>query len=97
MSEVKWNYDMEAAPRGKLRMRVDGDGNERATRGVIQKYVLLSILDKGVAKVVNTYRTEGSKQYPDGYWAGCAPDQAYAWAELPAPAPVPAATEEDEW
>lgn len=82
MSKTNWRFDMENAPRGS-----------RVVSGKRSKfypdYVQLSILDFGVPKFVFTYRTEGTKQNPDGYWAGCTNDQAYAWAAAPAPADVP--------
>jgi len=84
---MQWNTNIDEAPRGKYVEMPEPRGRYNA---IVKKFqaerILLSIVDAGVAKTVCTYRTEGSKANPDGYWAGCAIDQkVLGWMPLPEP------------
>lgn len=84
---MEWNRNIDDAPRGRYVELPEPRGRHQATMTKFQpERILLSIIDAGVAKTVCTYRTEGSKSNPGGYWAGCSYGQkVLGWMPLPTP------------
>ncbi len=88
---IKWNRDLSQAPTGTIvdNRKEDGKGRKMGTTTFVPEWILVSVVDKGRARVSKTYRTQPSKDYPTGRWCGLADKQVpYAWAPWPEPAPA---------
>lgn len=71
-----WNFNMAEAPRGQR----FGDKKQYFR----PDWILVSVVDKGIPRVIPVHFVEPTKSHPSGRWAGISgKQQPYAWQPFP--------------